>query len=392
VNSFIREKDRMAQIRKLTEVSRALTYAVSLDEVFQLTVDRAADLLDADQSLLMVDGDDGHLALRASHGVDATLTPRFQGPLNEALVQRLASILDVRPEAFLGVPLVVAGAIKGILMVIRPVHSAAAEQDEWLLSALADQAAVALEKTRLDEIGELRDQLIAIVGHDLRSPLGTVLMAARLLIQREGLGDQETELARKIARSASQAARLIDQLLDLARSRLGGGIALNPRRFDMDSVCRQVLDETELRHPDRPLSVDLQGDLTGVWDRDRIYQLLANLVGNAVQHGEARSMIDLRVDGRLSDVVIEVANRGEPITPEALPIIFQAFRKGRTEYVSRPHGSGLGLGLFIAQEIARSHGGSISVESSESDGTTFRVRLPRSTEAAALSTTAHQTH
>jgi signal transduction histidine kinase len=162
--------------------------------------------------------------------------------------------------------------------------------------------------------------------------------------------------------------------------------------MDMESVCRQVLDETELRHPDRPLAVDLQGDLTGVWDRDRIYQLLANLVGNAVQHGETHSSIDLRVDGRQPEVVIEVVNRGEPIAPEALPVIFRAFRKGRTSHTSRPHGSGLGLGLFIAQEIARSHGGSIAVESSESDGTTFRVRLPRSTEAAAPSTPMHQVH
>jgi signal transduction histidine kinase len=366
----------MVQIRKLTEVSRALTYAVSLDEVFQLTVDRAADLLEVDESLLMVEGDDGLLAVRASHGVDPALAGRFHGPLNEALIQRLAGLLDVHPETFLAVPLVVAGGIKGILMVIRPLPSKGAEHDEWVLSALADQAAVALEKTRLDEIGEFREQLLAIVGHDLRNPLGVVLMGARLLLQREGLGEQETELARKIARSASLAARLIDQLLDLAKSRLGGGISIDPRRIDMESVCRQLLGEMELRHPDRPLDVDLQGDLAGVWDRDRIYQLLANLVDNAVQHGEPRTAIDLRVDGRKSEVVIEVVNRGDPIATEVLPSIFHAFRRGRTGSTSRHHG--LGLGLFIAQQIARAHGGSIAVTSSETDGTTFRVRLPRS--------------
>ncbi|HSP97464.1 MAG TPA: HAMP domain-containing sensor histidine kinase, partial [Candidatus Dormibacteraeota bacterium] len=247
-------------------------------------------------------------------------------------------------------------------------------------SALADQAAIALEKTHLDEIGEFRERLIGIVGHDLRNPLSTILMAAQILLQRERLGEKETELARKITRAASLAARLVDQLLDLTMSRLGGGIPIDPKPFDMNEVCRQVVDETELTHPDRPLRVDVQGDLTGVWDRDRLYQLFANLVGNAVQHGEPRSPIDLRIEGAATEVVIEVANRGEPIAPETLPFIFDAFRQGRRARPFQSHG--LGLGLFIAQQITRSHGGSIAVTSSESDGTTFRVRLPRGAAAA----------
>ncbi len=372
------EKHRVRQIRTLTEVSHALTYAVSLDELFQLTVDRAAELLAAKKSLLLIANDDGLLALRSSHGVDAALAERFHEPLSESMIQRLAELLGEQPESFLGVPLFVAGAIKGILVVIRPEPSSSAEHDEWLLSALADQAAVALEKTRLDEIGEFREQLIGIVGHDLRNPLNTVLMAARLLVLREGLGEKETELARKIINSASLAVRLVDQLLDLTRSRLGGGIPIDPKPFDMNDVCLQVIGETELTHPDRPLSVDLRGDLRGVWDRDRMYQLLANLVGNAVQHGEPRSSVELRVDGGKTEVVIEVANRGDPIPPASLPLIFDAFRL-RANNRSRTHG--LGLGLFIAQQIARSHGGSIGVTSSESDGTTFRVRLPRGVAA-----------
>jgi len=376
VKSSIRtDKHRLQQIRKLTEVSRALTYAVSLDEVFQLTVDRATDLLAAEQALLMVANDDGLLTLRASHGIDAALAQRFQQPLSEALVPRLAGLLDARPESFLGVPLVVAGAIKGILAVIRSEPSTGAERDEWLLSALADQAAIALEKTRLDDLGEFREQLIGIVSHDLRNPLGTILMGAELLLLRESLGEEETALARKITKSASVAVRLIEQLLDLTRSRLGGGIPIDPRPFDMNEACRQVISETELSHPDRPLYVQVQGDLSGVWDRDRMYQVLANLVGNAVQHGEPRSSIELRIDGGETEVVIEVANRGEPIPPAMLPFLFEAFRKRPTVHRSSTHG--LGLGLFITQQIVRSHGGSIAATSSESEGTRFRVRLPR---------------
>ena len=375
MKSSIRTEGYRLQIRKLTEVSRAITYAASLDEVFQLTVDRAADLLAAERSLLMVANNDGLLALRSSHGIDIALAQDFQEPLSEALIPRLALRFDAQPESFLGVPLVVAGAVTGILVVIRPAPLTGADHDEWLLSALADQAAAALEKTRLDEIGEFREQLIGIVGHDLRNPLNTILMAAHILLLREGLGEEETGLVRKITSNATLAARLIDQLLDLTRSRLGGGIPVDLTRFDLNDVCQQVIDETELRHPERPLLVDVRGDLTGVWDRVRMYQLLANLVDNAVQHGEPLSPIELRIDGGKTEVVIDVANRGAPIPPATLPFIFDAFRKGRTVHPSRTQG--LGLGLFIVRQIARSHGGSIAVTSSASDATTFRVRLPR---------------
>lgn len=372
------ERPRAQQIRKLTEVSRALTYAATLEEVFELTVARAADLLAAEKSLLLVADDDGLLSLRASRGVEDVLAVRFREALSEKLVPRLTGLLGTPPDCFLGVPLVVAGAIKGLLVVIRSTPSVGSEEDEWLLSALADQAAAALERSRLDEIGEFREQLIGIISHDLRTPLNTIQMGATILLQRTGLGEVETEVARKITRSAVLATRLIDQLLDLTRSRLGGGISIDPQRFDMMDVCRQVVGETELTHPDRPLRVDVQGDLIGVWDRDRIYQLLANLVGNAVQHGEPRSAIDLRIDGGEAEVLIEVTNRGEPIPPAVLPFIFEAFRRVRTAHRSQTQG--LGLGLFIAQEIARLHGGSIAA-TSESEGTTFRVLLPRDATA-----------
>jgi len=161
---------------------------------------------------------------------------------------------------------------------------------------------------------------------------------------------------------------------------VGGGIQIDPAPFDLNDLCWQVSNETEQTHPDRPLRVDLRGDLAGVWDRDRLHQLLDNLVGNAVQHGEPRTPIDLRAHGGATDVVIEVVNRGEPIPPAILPFIFDAFRQARPAHPSRA--GGLGLGLFIAREIARAHGGSITVTSSEREGTTFVVSLPRGTVGA----------
>jgi phosphoserine phosphatase RsbU/P len=369
--------DRMQQIRQLTEISRAITYAASPAEVFQMTVDRALAMVSAEKALLMVVRDDGTLAVRASRGVDVALTRDFHEPLDESLLPHLAGLYDPALESFVGVPLVVAGDIVGILVVIRPAGTGT-EQDEWLLSALADQAAFALEKTHLEEIGQFREQLVGIVSHDLRNPLNTIIVAAQILIQREGLGEKETELGRRIVRSALRSVKLIDQLLDLTRSRLGGGIAISPRAADLDEICRQVVDETELMHPDRPLRTSFTGDLVGVWDRDRLVQVVSNLIGNAVQHGEPRTPIDVRADGSEAIVTIEVTNRGPPIPADVLPFIFDAFRRGRSS--SRAHG--LGLGLFIAQQIAHSHGGSISITSSENEGTAVLVRLPRSISSA----------
>jgi signal transduction histidine kinase len=299
--------------------------------------------------------------------------------MSEGLSPRMARLFGVTPDRFLGVPLVMSGTIIGVLIVLRPVGAIATEHDEWLLSALADQAAVALEKTRLGEIAEFREQLMAIVGHDLRTPLSTILMAAQLLTESEGLGAPRHELVRKITRSASLATRLIEQLLDLTRSRLGGGMPVDLGPVDLRAVCQQVAGEVETTHPDRPLRVQLAGDAIGLWDHDRLYQLVANLVGNAIHHGQPRTPIELRIDGNEAEVVIEVANQGPPIPPAILPFIFDPFRKKRDEHPSRSHG--LGLGLFICHQIVRSHRGSIAADSGP-EITTFRVHLPRGAVAA----------
>jgi len=377
---------QMGRMRKLTEMSHTLVSASSLDDMFRLVADHAVDLVAGERSLLLVANDAGMLTMRASRGLHPVVTghvaERFREPLTETTVTRLAALLDAPQDGMSSVPLIVAGAIQGILIVLRPAAPQDPDFDEWLLSALADHAAVALETNLLNQLGEFREQLIGIVGHDLRTPLSMIAMGAQVLLEREGLGAYETEIARKITNSAGLATRLIDQLLDLTRSRLGGGIQIDRAPVDLNDICRQVVGEILLTHPDRPLTVDVEGDLTGMFDADRIYQLLANLVGNAVRHGAPRSPIALSICGAGGGVVIEVANTGAPIPPAMLPIIFDAFRKKRSANPSR--NQGLGLGLFIAQQIARSHGGSIAVSSSENDGTRFRVSLPRALDDATL--------
>ena len=171
------------------------------------------------------------------------------------------------------------------------------------------------------------------------------------------------------------AIRLTDQLLDLTRSRLGGGIPIQPKRFAINTLVKQLAGEFELMYPEHLLRIESDASISGDWDRDRMHQLLTNILNNAVRHGKAASPVHLHIFSEDTEAVIEVTNEGEPIPAAMLPFIFEAYRQGRGEGSVRSNG--LGLGLFIAREIAHAHRGSIKVASSAGDGTTFSVRIPR---------------
>ena len=370
---------RFAQLRKLTQVSRALTYAVSLDDVLALTVGRAAELLEAEKSVLMLVNDEGLLSVRASHGLDKTLCDRFREPLHETLISRLQGLLgEAEGETFLGVPLVVSGEVTGILAVARPPAVELIEEQEWLLSALADQAAVALEKTRLDETAEFRERLIGIVSHDLRDPISAISMAAEVLLARNGLDDRTTKTVVRIQNSADRATRLISDLLDFTQARLGGGIVLDRRPADLRAIVRPVVEELELTHPERTFVVTLQGDGHGQWDPDRISQVVGNLLANAVHYSPADTVIRLTAQDDGEDLLLTVHNQGKPIPAERLPQIFEPLRRAASELTKSSRS--VGLGLYIVKHIVEAHRGSVSVESTQENGTTLSVRLPRHAE------------
>jgi signal transduction histidine kinase len=171
-------------------------------------------------------------------------------------------------------------------------------------------------------------------------------------------------------------ARMIGDLLDFTRSRLGGGFPIHTRRMDLRELSQAVIEELELAYPDRTIELEARGDAWGNWDPDRIAQVVSNLVGNALQHSPAGSTVrlDLRDEG--DRVLLETSNAGPPIPAEVLPHIFDPGRRGPPGR-GRNESSGLGLGLFIVREIVLAHGGEISVRSSAEEGTTFTVSLPR---------------
>jgi PAS domain S-box-containing protein len=214
--------------------------------------------------------------------------------------------------------------------------------------------------------------ILAIVSHDIRDPLGTILFAARRLQDVAAPGTEAKKHAEMVERGVHRIHHIVGDLLDLAREREGEGIRVERRPADLRVVCRQIVDELEVKARDRQFVIEGEVDGAGEWDEHRIVQALSNLVSNAVQHGTPGSPIRIRMTGDATRVVVEVQNRGG-VPQDVVPRMFEPFRSAR-QHTRR--GGGLGLGLFIARAIARAHGGSLDVESSD-DRTTFQLVLPR---------------
>lgn len=218
---------------------------------------------------------------------------------------------------------------------------------------------------------ELREQFIAVLGHDLRNPLNVVATNTQLLeaVARDGA---TREIAQRIGRSVRRMAGLIDDVLDFARGRLGGGLDI--RFEDVHDVAQalvEVVDEVRSMHPGRVIEVSIDAPKAVRCDRARIQQLAANLLSNALKHGAPTAPVQYSATVSAGSVVLTVTNQGEPIPPEHLRRVFEPFWRH-----SGSRREGLGLGLFICAEIARAHGGRIEVMSDRENGTTFAAHLP----------------
>jgi PAS domain S-box-containing protein len=227
---------------------------------------------------------------------------------------------------------------------------------------------------------ELDQQMIGIVSHDLRNPLNAIGLATALLLQRGRLDEQHVTIVRRIMSSSERAVRLIRDFLDFTEARVTGRIPVTLAPCNIRDIARQVFEEVHLAYPDRRAQLLHTGEESGNWDCDRLAQLVGNLLGNAFQHGSAGGAVTLRTIGGDDEVVIEVHNDGDPIPDEDRERLFEPFQRGENGR-GRAERS-VGLGLFIASQIARSHGGRIDVESTAENGTLFRVRLLRRPPAA----------
>jgi len=213
---------------------------------------------------------------------------------------------------------------------------------------------------------------VAAIGHDLKNPIHAISLAAELILRQPLDAAANARHAERIRGSSRRMVKMIEDLFDLARVRLGGGIPLERSRSDLAGIVQAAVAECQASAPGRIIEVRCDGNTEGEWDPTRIAQVVNNLVGNALRHGTPQSPIALLVQGRESLVALSVHNGGA-IAPDVRESIFDPFRRGDG------HGrkEGLGLGLFIVQQLVAAHRGTVEVESSEEQGTTFRVQLPR---------------
>lgn len=246
-------------------------------------------------------------------------------------------------------------------------------------------AEVARERqARLDEMERavrFSEMFAGILGHDLRNPLSAIVSGAAL-IQLHEEGQKLAPAADRIMNSAHRMSRMISQLLDFTRIRLGHGLPLEQSAVDLAEIVTAIIEELQMVYR-RQVNVRTLGEPVGRWDRDRLSQLISNLAGNACQHAKGDTTVTVTVDGTHPDAVrVEVRNQGT-IDPELVPVIFEPFRRALFRYDPRGS-SGLGLGLYISQQIVVAHRGTIHVESNDQDGTTFVFCLPRAPAPAAM--------
>jgi two-component system sensor histidine kinase/response regulator len=232
---------------------------------------------------------------------------------------------------------------------------------------------LALELREKTETLRLNEMLTAVLSHDLRSPLNAVLTSA-VLIQRRSTEQPVKDTAGRILSSGKRMSRMIEDMLDMARARLAGGIPLKREAADLGALVDRVVSEIQAAYPERRIEVQQTGDLNGNWDGERLAQVASNLLGNALQHGDDSDAVKVKVDGARSEAVVITVENSGTIPPDLLPRLFDPFRgsqrqTGRTE--------GLGLGLYIVHQIVLAHGGSVDVKSGDNNRTTFTVRIPR---------------
>jgi signal transduction histidine kinase len=415
------------RVHQLTRLSRAFTDARSLDEILELAVKQAATLLGAERAVLMLPDSDGQLHVRAARGIEPSVVERFRLPANESLVSRLSGMLGSHvASGFVGVPLVTAGRVVGLLATVRPDGAEPTSEDEWLLSSLADQLAAPLENARLArqlesaalladnvrlyeaeraariaaeaakcEADVARDAAIradvsktaflAAMSHELRTPLNAIAGYVELLEMglRGPVTPEQTEDLKRIKASEKHLLRLISDVLDYAR--LGAGqTELKITDVELDVVIRaaEVMVMPQIRAKGLTYSYERRATNVVVRaDQHRAQQIIINLLTNAAKYTQPGGSIQLSCDIERGDAdakprvaIVRVRDTGLGIPPDRVDSIWQPFvQLGRK--LNQPT-EGVGLGLAISRDLARKLGGELSVVSDVGVGSTFTLTLP----------------
>jgi len=227
-----------------------------------------------------------------------------------------------------------------------------------------------------EKIEQSRELFLGILAHDLRNPLGAISGFAELLV-RAKTPERNAEFATQILISAGRMSHMITDLIELTRVQLGAGITVTPFKSDLVKLCVNVINEMNALHPERVFKLDADESITGDWDAQKLEQVLSNLLGNAIQHGAASSVITVRARKKGDTIELQVHNEGPAVPKKLLPILFDRFVQGKAGFrADEGRSASLGLGLYIAKEIIVAHGGTLNVHSTDDEGTTFTAVLP----------------
>ncbi len=295
--------------------------------------------------------------------------------------EHIRLIRELRRESSMIVPLTHRDRVLGAMsFVYADSGRRYTEGDLAFAEDFARRAAMAIENAQahaaLAAALEFQERFVAVLGHDLRNPLAAINMAAGVLrLRARTANDASTiHVLDRMKSSTTRMSRMIEQMLDLTRIRLAGGLALSPEPMDLCETLTRIVNEVRMAHPSRSIVLRC-APTCGTWDGDRLEQVFSNLIANAVHHGAPEKPVT--VDARLDEgtVRVDVHNEGEPIPGPLRADLFSPFRRGARDS-RHTKTAGLGLGLYISREIALAHGGSLDVRSSSSEGTTFHVRLP----------------
>jgi PAS domain S-box-containing protein len=295
--------------------------------------------------------------------MDGQVVPSTEYPLTVALRERRDTTRELRITRG-------DGSHGYVLSSASPVLD---DRGQLLAAVVAFVDITELKETqhRLEREAEFRERFLGVLGHDLRNPLAAILLAVRRLEARADLPAGIAATIARIGSSASRMRRMIDELLDFVRARATGQLPLNRAPVDLRQVLEQVVAETELAGAGGRVTTTTSGDVMGVWDPDRLVQMVDNLVRNALRYGAPDRPVRLEAAGGPEGVDVVVANEGAEISPERQQRLFEPFQRGQNQ-----DGEGLGLGLFIVNAVATSHGGRVGVASSGGE-TRFLVHLPR---------------
>jgi signal transduction histidine kinase len=239
-----------------------------------------------------------------------------------------------------------------------------------------DQAIAEVIRRYADRSEHYSDVFLGILSHEVRNILNIIRLSGETLKAGGPLPEEQSASTARILKGVGSIDRLMNDLSVLVRSRMRVQLPLTKTDADLGAICEQTLEEVKLSHPNTDFELETVGDLRGTWDHERLGQVIFNLVVNAVIHASAKH-VHITAEGQGPDVVLRVTNRGVPIPAEMQDSIFDPFVHTNTALSSTLTSTGLGLGLFIVREIVKAHNGTVEVASTESEGTTFTVRLPR---------------